>query len=468
MPLLKVISNIRFWIFLLFIIRLIGITNPPLEVGHNWRQTTVAMVARNFLEIDNNILYPRIDFAGEKTGITGMEFPLLNYLIYLLSEFFGYQHWYGRLINLIVSSFGLFFFYKLLQKYFTEQVSFYSTIILSISIWFHFSRKIMPDTFSMSLIIACIYYGSNYLESKLQNVKFLLLYLLLLLLGTLSKLPMGYLLVVFLLLIFNKEISIKRKIIFTLTSIFGLFPMLIWYFYWVPFLVDEYGFWHFFMGKNFENGFYEITHNINEALKNFYFNAINYSGFVFFIFGTLAAIIKKEYKLLFILTLATLSFSLVIFKAGFTFYHHDYYIIPYVPVMALVAGYGLSQIKYSKLTLLFLVIISAENLANKLHDFKIKDKAKGIYTLEQDLDKIAQKKDLILINSASYPTPMYFSHRKGWIETNENIVNQTHINILIKRGLKYIVILKRNFGAEIKLNNYSIVFENENYSIYKI
>ena len=92
------LKDIRFWIFIFFIIRLIGITNPPLEVSHNWRQTTVTMVARNFLEIDNNIFYPRIDIAGEKTGITGMEFPILNYLIYLVSEVFGYEHWYGCLL----------------------------------------------------------------------------------------------------------------------------------------------------------------------------------------------------------------------------------------------------------------------------------------------------------------------------------------------------------------------------------
>ena len=72
----RILNDIRFWILIFLLIRLIGITNPPIETGHNWRQTTVTMVARNFVEVDNNILYPRIDIAGEKTGITGMEFPI--------------------------------------------------------------------------------------------------------------------------------------------------------------------------------------------------------------------------------------------------------------------------------------------------------------------------------------------------------------------------------------------------------
>ena len=140
----RILKDIRFWIVIFFLLRLIGITNPPLEVGHNWRQTTVTMVARNFVEVDNNILYPRIDIAGEKTGITGMEFPLLNYLIYGLSKLFGYQHWYGRLINLLISSFGLWFFFKLVRKYFTEEVAFNATIILAVSIWFTPCPKLVP------------------------------------------------------------------------------------------------------------------------------------------------------------------------------------------------------------------------------------------------------------------------------------------------------------------------------------
>jgi len=166
----QLFQDIRFWIGLFFLIRLIGITNPPLEEAHSWRQTTVTMVARNFLEIDNNIFYPRIDIAGDKTGITGMEFPILNYLIYLMAKIFGYQHWYGRLINLIVSSFGIWYFYKLIKKYFDKKAALYSGIILLSSLWFAYSRKIMPDTFSVSLILAGIYYGTNYLDSK-QNKK---------------------------------------------------------------------------------------------------------------------------------------------------------------------------------------------------------------------------------------------------------------------------------------------------------
>ena len=73
--------DIRFWIILFFLVRLIGIINPPLEVAHNWRQTTVTMVSRNFLNVDNNIFYPRINIAGEKPGVIGTGFLIFNYFL---------------------------------------------------------------------------------------------------------------------------------------------------------------------------------------------------------------------------------------------------------------------------------------------------------------------------------------------------------------------------------------------------
>ena len=463
----EIFSDIRFWILLFFVIRLIGITNPPLEVAHNWRQTTVTMVARNFLEVDNNILYPRIDIAGEKTGITGMEFPLLNYLIYLVSLLFGYQHWYGRLINLIVSSFGLWFFYKLVLKYFKENIAFYSTIILAVSIWFQFSRKIMPDTFAMSLIFAAIYFGTNYLEKNQKQIRSLFLYLLFMSLGVLAKLPSGYLLIVFSLLIFSKKILIKKKLIFILVSFIGLLPAILWYFYWVPHLVEEYGFWHFFMGKSIVQGFSEITDNIPQTLKRFYDTALKFIGFLSFLFGLVYSIIKRDKPVLLLFLSSFLSFCIIVFKAGFTFPHHSYYIIPFVPVMAIIAAYGLEKTGSHKIALIVLILISIEGIANQQHDFRIKEKDKGILNLEKDLDKVSGPHDLILINSGFYPTPMYFAHRKGWVASNKKIENTDFIEDLRKKGLRYIVILKRSFGTEIRLNNHNKVFDNDDYSIYE-
>ena len=105
-----------FWVFILFgAIQLFGITDPPLEIAHSWRQAFTGMVTRNYVEYGMDWLHPRIDMAGEKTGIVGAEFPLFNYLSLLPSRIFGYAHWYGRCVNLMVVMMGAYNFFNLLK-----------------------------------------------------------------------------------------------------------------------------------------------------------------------------------------------------------------------------------------------------------------------------------------------------------------------------------------------------------------
>jgi 4-amino-4-deoxy-L-arabinose transferase-like glycosyltransferase len=470
MEIKKVIKDIRFWIVFFFLIRLIGITNPPLEVGHNWRQTTVTMPARNFLEVNNNIFYPRLDIAGEKTGITGMEFPALNYIIYLVSEVFGYEHWYGRLINLLFSSLGLLFFYKIIQKHFTAAHALYATLILIGSIWFQFSRKIMPDTFAMSMVIASIYYASNYFDDNLRkkNILYLLAYLILMTLGVLCKLSTGYILVIFGIFMLDNSISIKKKIIFFLVSIIGIIPILVWYFYWVPQLVKTYEFWHFFMGKSIVVGLSEIWSNLQGVLGRFYDTSLKYIGFFVFLIGVIFAIRKKEKIILLILFLGLLSFSIIVIKSGVNFSIHNYYVIPFVPIMAFVAGYGLTKFNNKKIIVVLLAAMAIEGISNQYHDFSIHKKDTYLMTLETELDNIFSRDELIVINSNYVPTHMYFAHRKGWVCDNKQIEDSAYINRLKTKGLKYLVVLKYNYDIRNKFNAYHEVLQTPNYVVYQV
>lgn len=457
--------DIRFWILFFAIIRIYGITNPPAEVVHSWRQTTVAMVARNFYEVDSNIFYPRIDISEDLTGITGMEFPLLNYLVYLMSLLFGYEHWYGRLINLLVTSLGCYYFYRLLKKYFSERTAFCSTLILTASLWFVYARKVMPDTFSMSLVIMGLYYGTNYLEGNAKGWKDLILYALFSLFGILSKLPSGYIMVLFLLPMLNREVKLRRKAVFAGVSVLICVPVAWWYFYWVPYLVEEYGLWHFFMGKGFGDGFREIMANMGDTLAHFYDDALKFIGFGVFVVGLVFCVLKKEKLALWVTSISFVAFCGVIFKSGWTFAHHAYYVVPFVPVMALVAGYGVASIQKKWLQVLLLVAISIENIGNRHTDFIIREDRQALLRLEEEFDQFSQPTDLIVANSGEDPTAVYFAHRKGWVASNEQLSDVAYLEDLRSRGCKYVLVLKKVFGSEMVLNCERIV-DTEDYSIY--
>lgn len=458
----RLISDIRFWILFFFVIRMIGITNPPLEIGHNWRQSLTNMVARNFLEVDARILYPRIDMAGEKTGIIGTEFPLLNYLIYLVSSVLGYTHWYGRLINLIVSSLGTFAFFLIVRKLFQEKVAFYATIIFMSSIWFSFSRKIMPDTFSISLLLIGLWFCILFLEKgKWFHLFFLFIFTTL---GLLCKIPALSLLSVTGVLLLDKKHGIIRKAYVFSAIAMAIALSFVWYFFWVPYLVDAFQY-RLYFPKDLAEGIREILPLFGRFLEKFYFSALNsYVGFGCSLVG-LYLFFKAEsliYKLGFILVSAV--FVLFAIKTGAVFPLHNYYIIPFVPVISLLAGYAVyavSKLRPSMATLL-LVFIAVEGIANQNQDFYIKKSEKYKSGLESLSNRYIPKDKRIIINGGQSPQLIYFAHRKGWT-VNES-VSESVVDSISQFGASFLIIDKHK-GSKVRYS-YEQVYADNDFSIY--
>jgi hypothetical protein len=463
----KAIADIRFWIVLFFVLRLYGITDPPLESAHHWRQVTGDMVARNFYEIDNNILFPRLDTAGEKTGITGTEFPTLNYLMYLFSLIFGFYDWFGRLIVLTVSSFGILYFYKLLKIKFDERLSFYSAFLLLTSMWLMYSRKVMPDVFSVSFVIISLYFAFNYFKENKRLDLFS--YFIFVTIGVLSKIPAAYLIVVLLFPLIDGSIKTKQKIHIIFATSIMFIQVGWWYFYWVLYLINHFEYSNYYMGTNFINGFHEILSNLGETADKFYFDALKFIGFLFFIFGIITAIINKKKDVLFIFIVCTISFIIFMMKAGRNFYHHSYYVIPFVPVMCMLAAYGVIQLKKQWVQTLFLFAITAESIGNQQHDFRIKGSEFYKLRMERTVNKISSKEDLFATNGGDNPQQMYFLNRKGWSVETEVLADSAYINYLAQRGCKFIFINKQNgMPSKIAEGVGVILYNDKKFVVYSV
>ncbi|WP_157638049.1 ArnT family glycosyltransferase [Flexithrix dorotheae] len=461
----KIFKDFRFWILLYFFLRLIGITNPPLEITHNWRESIGTMVARNFLEIDANILYPRLDFNGNKEGIVGMEFPIYNYLIFLWSKIFGYSHFAGRFINLVVSSLGIFYFFRIIRIYINQKTAFFSGIILLNSVWFYYSRKIIPETFAASLVIIGLYFGLKYFY-KNGNIFSFGLFTLLATLGVLSKISAICLLGVCIIPFLDKKVNRRKKI----TMVFGGFILssLVgwWYFYWNPYLTETYAFSHFFMGVPITQAISDLVDNLGLFFKRFYDTALKYIGFFSFLFGLFWCFYKKEKLLIYIYISVSIFLLPIILKTGYNFAFHEYYIIPFVPVMALMAGYGLSSIPRKKVSVIILFFIALEGIINQQHQFLIKSEMAKLELLETKLDDWGTRGDLVAINCGYYPTPLYMAHRKGWITSNNHLKSKDYLLRLKGEGCRFFIILKKSFGTEVEQLPMEKVYSDEHFTIY--
>ncbi len=457
----NIFTNIGFWIFLLFLIRLVGITNAPLETGHNWRQSLTNMISRNFLEDGVDLLRPQIDMAGEKTGIIGSEFPFFNFLIYLTSYVFGPAHWYGRLINLIISSFGLYYFYKLITSLLNKEVAFNATLILATSIWFAFSRKIMPDTLSVSFLIIGFYYGYEFLKSGKKYA--LLLFFLLSALGLLVKIPALSLFSVVGVVVFLTKIPIKRRISLAVAALGSFIIMLWWYFLWVPYLLKTYQY-QLYDSKGLIQGVLEIIPYLPQLLEKFYFSALHsFVAFICFCIGLVYFVKNKQKAWLFSLGIISVVFAVFIVKTGAIFPTHNYYIIPFVPVMALLAGYFISTIP-AKMQVVVLCLIALEGIANQQHDFFINKNQLYKLGLEEKTSELIPQNKLIVINGGSSPQDMYFAHCKGWSVTNDELTNSTFVDSLVSLGARYLIVDKNYLESDFDRSGK--IFSDENYAFF--
>lgn len=453
--------NILIIIFLSFAIRLIHITDPPIEVSHNWRQTTSLMVARNFYQQNNNILYPTLDETGEKPGIVGMEFPALPYSIYLISELFGYDHWYGRLIGLIVVCIGLYYFFLLVCQFFDKKTAFYATIALTFSALFHLARKVLPDPISLSLVIIGLYYGTIYLRHG--KWVHLLVFFITAALGTLIKIPFGAFLIVLAFPFFEKATINSRRILFAICSLCLVGVVYWWYFVWNFHLAETYGLWYN-SGRSIKDGIREIGENFGDVLERFYFSAFHsYFFFALTLAGLGFVIYRRNKKMMWLLVAFAPFFIGYLFKSGFLFAHHGYYALVAVPVMALLVGIFLQELP-RKWAASVLLIGIGESVANQQHDFFIKDREFVKLQLAEIANQLSTPSDKVALVSNQNPNEFYFLNRKGWMIAPTDL-NSAFLTDLSSKGCRLLFMRKGKYDQNLPLK---IVFENQDYLVFEL
>lgn len=460
----KFLTDVRFWIVLLFLVRLVGITNPPLETSHNWRQSITAMIARNFHEEGIDLLHPRVDNGGERSGIIGSEFPLFNSLIALTADVFGYAHWYGRLINLLISSIGLYFFFRTVELFSRPKTALYATLLLGLSIWFAFSRKIMPDTFSISLMCVGIFYGIDYLRRGKWWA--LMLCFLFTALGILSKIPALYLFSLLGILFFLQQFTVQRRLILSFTAFCSFCVGAWWYFVWVPHLTSVYGY-HLFFPKTLAEGWLEIQPHWGVLIERFYFSAFHsFIASVIVLIGVFFLLRKKAKVELLAIAMLCLVFFLFIVKTGSVFPLHSYYIVPFVPVLAYIAACGLTELP-KVYALALLLLMAAESIGNQYHDFFLKDEAQSRVELAAEVERyLPDSESKVVINGGENPMELYFAHRRGWTYFDFELQEPGFLDSLVQKGARYLIV--RHSETDDFYARYTLIHASKDYSFYRL
>lgn len=460
----KWLFDVRLWILVLFLLRLENIDLAPLDM-HAYRQSLTLGVARNFLEWDANIFQPRTILCDSRPGFEVMEFPVLNYAIFLMWKIFGEYNWCFRLLNLILASFGLWHFYKIARRVTNDRAALASTVLFGTSIAYIYARKAMPDVFSLSLVLIGVNMGWEYLERG--KTWRLVAFTVATALGLLSKIPAAAALVFLVLPYFDRTFEWKRKIRLTIGGAIAFAAMSAWYFVWIPWAEVEYHHgWFFRLGL--ERAWYELFIKFWDYTKERFFPIALQSrwAYLFLVSGLLLMIKEKQYTLLLNWFLYSAVFLCFMLQVGQTFSGHEYYVIPYVPIMALITGYGLSAMISNKwLYIAVLALLAGDAIHKKKEDFFIPYPEQKFLKLEQITDSVVPRDAMVVVRGREPdPSMLYFAHRRGWSE-GDRVRDPNWLNGEATVGLHYAIIDRTKLPDSIP---YPMLFEDNEFRIFKI
>lgn len=142
---------------------------------HQWAMCDRAAVARNYAEESMNFFKPRTNYTLEGDGVTGIEFPIINYCVAILYRVFGFHEWFYRVFSLLVISIGLCFAFLFTVKLVHNKWLGMCLIFL----WMlsptlnYYMPSFIPDTASLGFILIAWYFIFKYIKSSGQKYIYL-------------------------------------------------------------------------------------------------------------------------------------------------------------------------------------------------------------------------------------------------------------------------------------------------------
>ena len=83
------------------------------------------------------------------------------------------------------------------------------------------------------------------------------------------------------------------------------------------------------------------------------------------------------------------------------------------------------------------------------------------------MERVGAREDLIVVNSAAIPTPLYMAHRKGWTATSSDMMRPSFLDSLARLECKHAIVLRSGGDGGITLDR-PIQSHDEAFVIYSL
>jgi len=391
-------------------VRLWGITNPLLD-DQAWRQADTASMAIHMLGHLTDIpsvFLPQLNYDGVTPQRVELEFPFLPYLLAMTWTLFGWADIGGRLWSVVLSLVTVGGVYYLGRKMFTDRAGLLAaTIYALMPLSIYYGRVVMPEPMAQAWSIwalAMIWRWKNSLEDRgLWRIGLLMAG------AILAKLPQLMLLPVALLIGFW-PLNHKRLGQLVRYSMIVLIPPMVYYL-WVHFNVE--------LSSQFVSGI--MTGNVADA-SNLDWELVGrnmrrgFTGSVLFISGVglcrlLFSRSPARIPLLVWSGIAVLYIGVVCVRIPL-----DYYLVPILPLLALLSAYALDKIDFlpgTVIVILFLVLINRESSAAYAY-LTPKYQWNEEFLSQARWIKVHTSASSSLVLSDSPPMTFYYANRVGF------------------------------------------------------
>lgn len=145
-------------LLLLVAVRIPGL-DDPLVGRYDERMNETAAIARNYHELEMNILYPRIDWGGNGPGYAEEAFQIYAYAVAVLYRVFGVSEYVGRALSLVAFVLTGTLTYLIGCRLFSEQAALIGLFFLGVSpLGIYYSYAFQPDFFGLLCTVAAVYF----------------------------------------------------------------------------------------------------------------------------------------------------------------------------------------------------------------------------------------------------------------------------------------------------------------------
>ncbi len=501
----KIFVSLFFLISLHFFYNYVGVYKQlhrrPCSV-HHWAQCVRASVALNYYQTDMNFFKPKVHRALDGEGITGIEFPFINYSVAILYKLFGFKEIYYRLFVLLTLILGLVCFHYLAYS-FTKN---YLLSILAVGaayaspVLIYYSANFLPDTTSVGFVLAAWLFFFKYVKSnrKLHLITFFVLATLAILIKATSVIVFG---VVFGLIILdalkffhktrNNVPLFPQKILLLVLLFLGSGIIYAWYTY-ANWLSDHYHADAFLLGS-MPLATKQQAIDAWDFIKNHWVKLYYAKETYNLIIGICIAFLlffKQVSRLLFSITILTFIGSCFFIVLMFLqFKNHDYYFIPLMPSIFLliltfadlvvrVADNYFPPLKFIMCFVLFFNVKECIRQCKKTYSYRFSNAffaQNGTFIEYENLEPVLRElgikpTDLTFSGyDGTYCNSLYLMNQRGWT-FDYNASFEVFDWFFKTKNIQYLVLSDSLTFNKTFPNNYAknIIGHHQNLLIYKL